>query len=192
MKNTKAAHSLVGIASGLAFFLAIYAAVSAFRLLSLHSPLPLDPLEFLLPPQNAFFWPILVQPLALALCLAGGFGGSYLVIRRNTDDFGRDYYGFTLKLAARWALFAGILQLAALGHVYNGLWAFASVHAASGLLAWAMIGSLALWVLSLALWATAAFSSYALRLKWAILAAPLLATAAIACQSAFFWPMFLG
>lgn len=192
MKNNKIPHSLIGIASGLAFFATLYATVSAFRLLSLHTPPPLDARDFFFPPFNAFFWPILVQTLSLSLCLAGGFGGLYLVIRRIRDDFGRDYYGFTLKLAARWALFAGILQLAALGHVYNGLWPFASVHAASDLLAWTMTGSLVLWALSLALWAAAAFSSYALRLKWAILAAPLLAIAAVACQAAFFWPMFLG
>ncbi len=192
MKNTKKVHSLIGITSGLAFFLAIYAAISAFRLLSLHAPMPLDAADFLFPPRNAFFWPILVQTLALALCLAGGFGGLYLVIRRNKDDFGRDYYDFTLKLASRWALLAGIPQLAALGHVYNGLWSFASVHAASAFLFWAMVASLALWIISLALWAVVALSPYALRLKWAVLAAPLLAIAAIACQSAFFWPMFLG
>lgn len=192
MKNNKAAHSLIGIASGLAFFAALYALVSGFRLLSLHAPLPLDAWDFFVPPPNAFFWPILLQTLSLGLCLAGGLGGMYLVARRNKDDFGRDYYGFTLKLAARIALFPGILNLATLGHIYNGLWPFASVHAASGMLFSAMTASLALWAAALALWALASFGSYTLRLKWALVAAAAAAMAALACQAAFFWPLFLA
>lgn len=192
MKNSKAAHSLIGIASGLAFFAALYALVSAFRLYSLRTPLPLSGWDFLVPPQNAFFWPILLQVLSLSLCLAGGFGGLYLVARRTRDDFGRDYYGFTLKLAARIALFPGLLNLATLGHVYNGLWPFASVHAASDMLFWTMAASLALWAVALVLWGVTSFSTYALRMKWALVVAVALATAALACQAAFFWPLFLG
>jgi hypothetical protein len=192
MKNSKAAHSLIGMTSGLAFFAALYALVSAFRLFSLHAPLPLTCLDFFLPPANVFFWPILLDVLCLCLCLAGGFGGLYLVSRRGKDDFGRDYYGFTLKLAARVALFPGLLHLAALGHVYNGLWPFAEVHAAAETLFWSMTASLALWAAALILWSVTSFSSYALRMKWALATAPVLATAALACQIAFFWPLFLG
>ncbi|NDY56151.1 hypothetical protein G3N56_05245 [Desulfovibrio sulfodismutans] len=192
MKNSKSAHSLIGIASGLAFFAALYALVSTFRLFSLHSPLPLSGWDFFVPPQNAFFWPILLETLTLALCLAGGCGGLYLVARRNKDDFGRDYYGFTLKLAARWAFFAGLVHLATLGHIYNGLWPFATAHAASDLLFWSMTASLALWALALALWGITSFSSYALRMKWALFTAAVLAVAALACQSAFFWLLFFG
>ncbi len=192
MKNSKSAHSLIGIASGLALFAALYALVSTFRLYSLHAPLPLSGWDFFVPPQNAFFWPILFGVMTLALCLAGGFGGLYLVARRTKDDFGRDYYGFTLKLAARWAFFAGLVHLAALGHIYNGLWPFATVHAASDLLFWAMAASLGLWVLALILWGVTAFSSYALRLKWALLTAPSLAVAALACVCAYFWLLFFG
>lgn len=34
---------------------------------------------------------------------AAGLSCAYLVVRRNKDDFGRDYYNFSLNLAARWA-----------------------------------------------------------------------------------------
>ncbi|MEZ7198752.1 hypothetical protein [Pseudodesulfovibrio karagichevae] len=52
---------------------------------------------------------ILAQPMSamyalLVLSAAAAMSLGYLILRRNKDDFGRDYYGFALRMAARWAL----------------------------------------------------------------------------------------
>lgn len=42
--------------------------------------------------------------LIMALSFAATAGGFYLVLRRNKDDFGRDYYKFSLPVVSKWAL----------------------------------------------------------------------------------------
>ena len=58
------------------------------------------------------FWPIGVQWAFMALTLAGVLGSLYLLLRRNRDDFGRDYYKFALPICAKWALFPVVADLA--------------------------------------------------------------------------------
>lgn len=52
---------------------------------------------------------ILAQPMSamyalLVLSAAAGLSLVYLILRRNKDDFGRDYYNFALRMAARWSM----------------------------------------------------------------------------------------
>ncbi len=56
---------------------------------------------------------------ALLLAMLSGFVLSllWLIVRRNLDDFGRDYYAFAARFAARGALFFALLLCAFLGHV---------------------------------------------------------------------------
>ena len=46
--------------------------------------------------------PMAVMYPLLSMASAAALSCAYLVLRRNRDDFGRDYYNFSLRLAARW------------------------------------------------------------------------------------------
>jgi hypothetical protein len=65
-----------------------------------------------IPPVNSLFWPMGVQWAFMALTLTAVLGSLYLLIRRNRDDFGRDYYKFALPVCAKWALFPVVADLA--------------------------------------------------------------------------------
>ncbi|SDB43556.1 hypothetical protein SAMN05660653_02114 [Desulfonatronum thiosulfatophilum] len=56
-------------------------------------------------------WLIFAQGLFLGLALAGGMGMVYLVIRRNREDYGRDYYAWAVRSCAGRALSSGIVQV---------------------------------------------------------------------------------
>jgi len=51
--------------------------------------------------------------LIMAMAFAAAASGLYLVLRRNKDDFGRDYYKFSLPVVSRWALLPTLVQAAA-------------------------------------------------------------------------------
>ena len=75
----------------------------------------------LVPPGAALFWRVLVEGVALSVYLAGTFTGAYLVRRRGKDDFGRDYYNYTMRLSARIGLWAGVAALVFMIWVAVGL-----------------------------------------------------------------------
>ena len=69
---------------------------------------------------------ILAMPMSamyamLTLSAAATLSLFYLVVRRNRDDYGRDYYNFALRLAARWALLPMIGFLGCQGWLYARL-----------------------------------------------------------------------
>lgn len=64
-------------------------------------------------------WPVLTDPLAwlvsghalfTAAAMAAGLSLLYLLARRNAEDYGRDYYVWSIKRCAWWAVIAGIVQ----------------------------------------------------------------------------------
>jgi len=120
LKTQKSRHAMIGIGATLLLWVGFYAGLAAVRALALDLPLPLRP-DFLLPPGNAPFWRLLILGLLLSLALAGTFTGAWLVWRRNTDDFGRDYYNFTMRLAARIGFIAHIAALVVMGWLTVGL-----------------------------------------------------------------------
>lgn len=65
--------------------------------------------------------PVAAVYTVFIMVAAAGLSCAWLVMRRNKDDFGRDYYNFSLKLAARWAFIPMIAVLAFQG------WLFASL-----------------------------------------------------------------
>jgi hypothetical protein len=107
LKAKKARHAVVGLSASLLLWLAFYAALAATRPLQAGLPPDTGP-AFLLPPADALFWRLLAEGILLSLGLAGVFTGAWLVWRRDKDDFGRDYYNFTMRLTAR-AGFAALL-----------------------------------------------------------------------------------
>lgn len=60
------------------------------------------------------FWPLLATALALAGAGGGGVGLIWLLVRRQADDFGRDYYVFAARTCARRAALGAWLLLPAL------------------------------------------------------------------------------
>lgn len=136
------------------------------------------------------FWPLLAASTLLMLTCAAGFGLVYLLLRRNRDDFGRDYYAFVLGRLAGWAL---LLGLATTG---TQAWACAQVPGAwppgvtgPGLLAAAGLAALGL---ACALWAVVWRAGAPLRMKpavWLAAVALVAATAAFAAlQATLFLP----
>ncbi len=59
----------------------------------------------LIPGTDSIFPPILAQIFIISLSGASALALVYLLVRRNRDDFGRDYYRFALNFAAKWAVF---------------------------------------------------------------------------------------
>jgi hypothetical protein len=57
------------------------------------------------PDLDSIFLPILAQTLLISLSAAAVLTLVYLLLRRNRDDFGRDYYRFALGFGAKWAIF---------------------------------------------------------------------------------------
>lgn len=55
-------------------------------------------------------WLVWGQLLLLALAGGAGFGLLYLLARRNKEDYGRDYYCWSVKHCAWWAILAGIVH----------------------------------------------------------------------------------
>jgi len=55
-------------------------------------------------------WMIWAQVFFWGMALAGGAGLLYLVLRRNREDYGRDYYGWAARACARRALSSGVVQ----------------------------------------------------------------------------------
>lgn len=108
LKKNKPVHVTFGILSVLSSVLVLYTSLSAILFWLVAGPgtstvLPLYLAQ--IPPSLAH----LVPPLAamgmfLALALATGLSLTWLVIRRNKDDFGRDYYKFSMNYAALLAL----------------------------------------------------------------------------------------
>lgn len=120
LKAKKAAHAGLGLAATFFFWLTLYAGLATLRPLAIDDP-ALDWLTLLLPPSAALFWRLLAEGLALSLFFAGTMTGAWLVWRRDKDDFGRDYYNFTLRLTARIGFGAGIVSLGCLVWVGLGL-----------------------------------------------------------------------
>ncbi len=120
LKTQKSLHAVIGLAATLLFWAGLYAGLAAFRplVLGLHAT---DWPSFLAPPAASLFWPILAEGLTLSLAAAGTFTGAWLVWRRDRDDFGRDYYNFTMRLASRLAFAATVLAVVAMAWLCLGL-----------------------------------------------------------------------
>jgi hypothetical protein len=120
LKNNKGRHAFFGILATVCIWAALYAALAILRPISLRLPPVADP-QYLLPPATSLFWRLLALGVALSVALGGVFTGAWLVSRRNKDDFGRDYYNFTLRLSARIGFLGQIATLAAMAWLVLGL-----------------------------------------------------------------------
>ncbi len=163
----KTAHMALGIASAtcsIAAGIMITASLRGFTpLLSLSEAA--SSLPALLLPGNAAYYAFQGLYLTLALAYAGCAGLLFLLLRRNRDNFGRDYYAFSMRMAAR---VAGIAGMTALILEATGLMALEPAMrtlvttSESGLL-W--IASAVLLLVCSGLWLAVARSGAPLRLK---------------------------
>jgi hypothetical protein len=128
LKESRGLHKLLGLLAAFASLASIWFALSLCRLLAILNRA--DPAiviqDHFLIPATAPFWPLLGLAVMLAVACAGGLGLVYMVMRRNKDDWGRDYYGFALRLGAGWTLLGLGLQAGFLGwltsmHLLTGL-----------------------------------------------------------------------
>ncbi|OEU65654.1 MAG: hypothetical protein BA863_01185 [Desulfovibrio sp. S3730MH75] len=119
MKKKKPLHILLGVLAsigGLATIHVVTVTMNIFFMQQAAAPIPLVPESLFIAhftniPGMAEL-SLACLYLVMSLSFAATIGGLYLVLRRNKDDFGRDYYKFSLPVVAKWALFPTILQLA--------------------------------------------------------------------------------
>ena len=189
LKTKKAAHASLGLTATLFFWLTLYAGLASMRPVAIDEP-ALDWLSLLVPPASALFWRLLAEGLALSLFFAGTMTGAWLVWRRDKDEFGRDYYNFTLRLAARVGLGAGIVSLGCLTWVALGLLPVVGELSSRQSAAVALYGSGML--LALGSCGFVASQENALRHKFllvvALLGAIVALTGFLGGMSAVFWP----
>jgi hypothetical protein len=81
-----------------------------------------------LPPWGSALWPLMALWLPLSLYLGAGAGLCYLLLRRNADDWGRDYYRFAAPFLAKWHLVCGLVVLLVLIWLYASLKGVFNLH----------------------------------------------------------------
>lgn len=123
-KNKKGLHLFVSLISALAIWVGSYAAVN-LKLgygwghgLETVSGRPF--LVVLSPLVPGILWPVAIWFVLLCLGGAGTVAGVYLLMRRNRDDFGRDYYTRVQPRAARWGLLFSLQIFILVWAVYSG------------------------------------------------------------------------
>lgn len=124
MKKNKLLHILLGVFSALGGIATIHAATMTMKVFFMQqaaTPFPKVPEQpfinhFLVIPQAAGLY-LSGLYLIMALSFAASIGGLYLVLRRNKDDFGRDYYKFSLPVIAKWAFIPTFALLVAVSAV---------------------------------------------------------------------------
>jgi len=124
LKN-KPLHKLLGIGA-VAGSWAVFFTSLAMKLFALKTPpdlvWPVSTSQVLGMARFACFWPLLLQGILLSMACAGSLGLIYLLIRREKDDFGRDYYNFAVRQCAKWALWPSLLQIPAHAWFVYILW----------------------------------------------------------------------
>ncbi len=160
MRSAKGMHIALGICAALASIITIAIAVPAKLMLGQPDTIS---------PQNVFAssmaLPMAVMYTLLTVSAAAAMGCAYLVMRRNRDDFGRDYYNFALKQAARWAFIPMVGFLACQGWLFAVLPNTFRVMTMETPLGYVWLAAGILGLLCLFLWLLIARSKSPLRLK---------------------------
>ncbi len=155
MKNHKRIHAVIGFLCVLCFWAGLYVCLAGFRHFTLYASEPSqDPMLFFIPPKESMIWFLFPLTLSLTLTSASAMSGFYLVLRRNKDDFGRDFYAFAYKLIAKWGWVTNVIALLCLaGFAYMQREdvpakqeAF-SIFVAAGVFAGMLLISLLLWII---------------------------------------------
>lgn len=123
--RTNGTHVFLSLAAGACAALSFFCGTGVVRRL-LHSPpewdvtLPLSEqvtLFFSIPPES-FFWPLLLESLPLGAAFAAAFACLWLLLMRDRQDYGRDYYAFALPYCAKGAYSFTLLAVLAGAFVF--------------------------------------------------------------------------
>ncbi len=137
-------------------------------------PVSLDNPAFL-PPWGSALWPLACLWLPLSLCLAASLGLCYLVVRREADDWGRDYYRHAAPFLAKWHLAGGVISLGMTVWLYASLKGVFNLHLPQ--IFYAGLAALGCLVLAMVLALILCNSENPMRLKGSMLAIALLSLA---------------
>ncbi len=105
LRRSKWLHRLLGGASLLGLLAGLYTCLNIGAAWMLTDETTASSLwEMIWLPASWGVWSAWAALVGNGVGAAGVLGMGYLVLRRNKDDFGRDYYRFALARAARWGL----------------------------------------------------------------------------------------
>lgn len=194
LRNLPRLHQLPALFGGLSAYAALYLCLlyvyeqcAHFAAQAYTVSGAFDPHALFFPDADAFWGAVSWLPF-LAVALAGGFGALWLLLRRRTDDYGRDHYNLALAWCAGWARNAWILLwllllarfvLKVLAHSAESGWSFSLPVYRTDLLL------LGIFLAPGLLWFGISRSPNPLRAKIALVLAPLIA-------SAFIWVIQMG
>ncbi|BDQ35944.1 hypothetical protein SYK_03040 [Pseudodesulfovibrio nedwellii] len=162
MRNAKGLHMSLGMIASLAALTCVALAIPAKIAWTLSHGTPTN--ETILA-ATAMILPMSVMYALLTMSAAAALSASYLVLRRNKDDFGRDYYNFSLKLATRWATLPMLGFLGCQGWLFANLPASYKTLVMGTPLAFVWGGSIALGAICAFVWILIGRSESPLRLK---------------------------
>ncbi|NDV18771.1 hypothetical protein GO013_04980 [Pseudodesulfovibrio sp. JC047] len=162
MRTNKGLHMTLGMVASLAALTCVALAIPAKIAWTLSHG---TPSETAVAAAAGMILPMSTMYALLTMSAAAALSAAYLVLRRNKDDFGRDYYNFSLKLAARWATLPMIGFLACQGWLYAVLPPSYKTLVLGTPLVFAWGGVIALGVVCMLLWILIARSASPLRLK---------------------------
>jgi hypothetical protein len=163
-KERRAVHVLLGCLGNVAvkcgYWGLVLLALLFFRGLTLDDP-------SLVPAWGSSLWPLaaLWLPMALTLTAAGGL--VYLLLRRNADDWGRDYNRYAPPFLCAWHMAMGLVTLAVTAWMYASLKGVFNLHLPQ--IFYAAAASAACLVLAMALSALVRVSENPMRLKGCML-----------------------
>jgi len=162
MRQSKTPHILLGGISALSAIGAVAVVTPAKLFFNLSQG---TPSQETLATASAMALPLSAMYGVLVLAAAASLSLTYLVIRRNKDDFGRDYYNFAMKLAARWSVLPMIGFLACQGWLYARLPEKMQLLVLGTPLAYVWAGVVVLGAVDVGLWLIMARNESPLRLK---------------------------
>ena len=188
LKNMPVLHMTVGLISAVQACLTLVMILLTARFLAafVHPEAATLTMEHIIPMSwDAPCWTAACYSLPLVFAMPAAFGSLWLVLRRNREDFGRDYYNTMIPWCAAWARNAWTvlwLILLTSGSVQMWLqWQSGSFDQQSALLDCARI---LLWAIPALLWAMVCRSAIAMRHKITLLLA-------LAVAAAFTLPWYL-
>lgn len=160
MRNAKGVHIALGLLAAAVSVAAVAMAVPAKLMIAQPGEASFQSVF-----SSSMALPMAVMYPLLSISSAAALSCAYLVLRRNRDDFGRDYYNFGLRLAARWAVIPMLGFLACQGWLYAVLPGPVKTMTMETTLGCVWLGAVAIGVLCLIPWILIARSETPLRLK---------------------------
>jgi hypothetical protein len=192
LKDNRSLHASIGLAASLCAFAAAYLFLVFFRHFAVVASSPgLDP-SLMIPPPGSAAWIMLPGLLALCPALAGALAPLYLIHRRDKDDFGRDYYNYALKLAAKWALASTAVALLAQAALTASLWPAVRDLPVRSVFFWGQGAAFACFAMACALWGILIRHQNPLSLKPHAVCAAIMSLAALGGLAASIGRFYLG